>query len=136
MTSTALTLNTAAKTVGKSKATILKAINTGRLSASKNDKGNWMIEPVELHRVYPVTSQEPDDVPVTSQRLPDTDALWRERLADLERERAMMAGIIDDLRRRLDDETAERKKLMLMLAHESQGDQSAGSAGFFGRLFK
>lgn len=49
----AYTLGSAAKATGKSKATISKAIATHRISATKNDIGEWQIDPAELHRVYP-----------------------------------------------------------------------------------
>ena len=49
----AYTLGEAAKATGKSKATISKAIKTGRISASKNETGAYNIDPAELHRVYP-----------------------------------------------------------------------------------
>lgn len=49
------TLGTAAKATGKSKATISKAIKTGRISAIKDESGAFRIEPSELHRVYPPT---------------------------------------------------------------------------------
>jgi hypothetical protein len=49
------TLGEAAKAVGKSKATISKAIKSGKISASKNDDGSFTIEASELHRVYPPT---------------------------------------------------------------------------------
>ena len=47
------TLGTAAKACGINKTTVLKAIKTGRLSGTRNDEGNWSIEPVELFRVFP-----------------------------------------------------------------------------------
>ena len=50
----AYTLGEAAKAVGRSKATISKAIKSGRISAVKEANGRFSIEPVELHRVYPV----------------------------------------------------------------------------------
>lgn len=49
------TLGEAAKATGKSKATISKAIKSGRISASKDDTGTFRIDPSELHRVYPPT---------------------------------------------------------------------------------
>jgi hypothetical protein len=54
----AYTLGEAAKAVGKSKATLSKAVKSGRISAVKNDDGSFSIEPVELHRVYPPTLPE------------------------------------------------------------------------------
>ena len=47
------TLGTAAKATGKDRATISRAIKNGRISAAKNDSGEWQIDPSELHRVYP-----------------------------------------------------------------------------------
>ena len=52
------TLGTASKAVGRSKATILKAIRTGKVSAEKNAHGYWSITPEELHRVYPAVDHE------------------------------------------------------------------------------
>ena len=49
----AYTLGQAARATGKSKPTVLRSIKLGRISASKDPFGNWQIEPVELHRVYP-----------------------------------------------------------------------------------
>ncbi|WP_417255224.1 hypothetical protein [Celeribacter sp.] len=53
----AYTLGEAAKATGKSKATISKAIKSGRISASKDETGAFKIDPSELHRVYPPTPQ-------------------------------------------------------------------------------
>jgi hypothetical protein len=50
----AYTLGEAAKAVNKSKATISKAIKSGKISAIRNEDGSFSIEAVELHRVYPV----------------------------------------------------------------------------------
>jgi hypothetical protein len=54
------TLGQAARATGKSKPTILRSINLGRISATKGPLGTWQIEPVELHRVYPplVTAEQ------------------------------------------------------------------------------
>jgi hypothetical protein len=49
------TLGAAARAVGKSKATISRAIKAGRLSADRSDDGGYAIDPAELHRVYPAT---------------------------------------------------------------------------------
>lgn len=48
------TLGQAAKATGKAKGTISNAVKQGRLSASKNDKGEYEIDASELHRVYPL----------------------------------------------------------------------------------
>ena len=48
-----LSLREAAREAGKSKSTILRAIQSGRLSAARTDDGGWSIDPSELFRVYP-----------------------------------------------------------------------------------
>lgn len=49
----AYTLGQAAKATGKSKTTVLRAIQKGKISAGRDAHGQWSIEPAELHRVYP-----------------------------------------------------------------------------------
>lgn len=51
------TLGTAAKVTGKDRATISRAIKKGKISAQKNEQGQWAIDPAELHRVYPPLQQ-------------------------------------------------------------------------------
>src|SRR6202030_2837904 len=46
------TLGQAAKAVGMSKTSILRSIKAGRISAGRDEFGQWSIEPCELHRVY------------------------------------------------------------------------------------
>ena len=59
----AYTLGQAALAVGKSKATISKAIKSGKISADKQPNGSYKIEPSELHRVYPPTPSTVEDKP-------------------------------------------------------------------------
>jgi excisionase family DNA binding protein len=46
-------LREAAQEAGTSKSTILRAIQSGRLSAARTDDGGYAIDPSELSRVYP-----------------------------------------------------------------------------------
>ena len=49
------TLAQAAKSVRRDKTTLLRAIKKGTVSALRDEAtGGWLIEPAELHRVYPV----------------------------------------------------------------------------------
>lgn len=56
----AMTLKAAAEAVGMNKVTILRAIQKGKISASKDEHGEWQIDPAELHRVYPPAEQRTD----------------------------------------------------------------------------
>jgi hypothetical protein len=47
------TIATAAAAVGRNKTAILRAINAGKISATKDENGEWQIDPAELHSIYP-----------------------------------------------------------------------------------
>ena len=99
------TLGTAAKATGKAKSTILRAVKSGAVSATKAHDGSYEIEPSELHRVFPPNSakQAESNDP---QPLGEQGATFKFRLevleAERQRERDQMQATIDDLRVRLD----------------------------------
>lgn len=79
------TLGEAAKATGKSKATISKAIKSGRVSARKDESGTFHIDPSELHRVYPpAVSSEQHETQVNTPARTDIDGTIRELQARLE----------------------------------------------------
>lgn len=47
------TLGQAARTAGRSKTTLNRAIKTGKLSVVRSEDGSYTIDPAELQRVYP-----------------------------------------------------------------------------------
>src|ERR1700730_17408275 len=62
------TLGQAAKAVGRSKTSILRSIKAGRISAGRDELGQWAIEPCELHRVYPPLTEDTDTGSGTGER--------------------------------------------------------------------
>jgi hypothetical protein len=105
------TLGQAAKATGRSKAGLLDAIRGGRLSASRDDKNQWQIDPAELHRVYPLIVQQ--DVKAEQEQTPlnPSDLThFQEKTAFLERIISGLENERDDLRRRLDAEAVAREK--------------------------
>ncbi len=118
------TLKQAAVATGKSKPTILRAIQSGKLSASRHEVTNgWMIDPAELHRVYPpISKASKADSTTDTQRyaIPDGTGMLQRELelrdeqlealrVERERERRALQETIADLRDRLDKETEERR---------------------------
>ena len=54
----------AAVAAGRTRSTIVRAIQAGRLSAVRDEaSGAWVIEPAELHRLYPVAEGHVPDPP-------------------------------------------------------------------------
>ncbi len=39
------------------KSTVLRAIKAGRISGTKDEQGEWHVEPAELHRVLPAPTR-------------------------------------------------------------------------------
>ena len=107
-----LTLNQAAKACGRSKSTLLNAINSGRMSAPKDDRGRYAIDPAELHRAFPF--QAPDRFaepkPTTLENHPTTPTnRVLEREVELLREMLVKAEANADHWRAL----AERQQALL-----------------------
>ena len=73
------TLMTAATACGINRSTVLRSIKAGRISATKDEvTGAWLIEPAELHRLYPpVAVPDANAVAVPKDATPDatTNAL-------------------------------------------------------------
>lgn len=107
-----LSLSAAAKEVERSKSTLSRAINQGRMSAIRCEDGSYQIDPAELYRVFPTPIPQPA-ASNTTQPNEEQDGTLRmqlelaERERDREREersreREQMQATIDDLRARLD----------------------------------
>jgi hypothetical protein len=119
-----LTLTEAAKETGLTRSAIFKAIKNGRLSATKNDQGHFLIQPCELFRVYSQVDKVNVNLHAESAQLEtakETEEtveilLLKQLLQQVESER-------DDLRRRLDDEAQERRKLTMLLTHQPEKQQ-------------
>jgi hypothetical protein len=109
------TLGTAAKATGRSRTSILRAIEKGKISACKNVHGEWDIEPSELHRVYPARESGNSSVNSTSATAANTDLLIenKELAAKLEAAGERVRDALDqvaDLRLRLDQSEEERRR--------------------------
>jgi hypothetical protein len=91
------TLGTAAAATGLNKSTILRAIKAGKISAARNEHGEWQIDPAELHRVYPPVAATDAEQPGEQRYAP---AAQRDRTDEL----------VAELRARLDDMRNERDR--------------------------
>lgn len=123
------TLGAAAKATGKSKATISKAIKSGRVSARKDETGTFHIDPSELHRVYPPTVySEQKETPANTAENANIDGTIRELQARLEAAHERLSdkeAVIADLREDRDRWRQQASALLL--------DQRP--KGFWGKLF-
>lgn len=124
-----LSLREAAEQTGVSKSTIFRAIKSGRMSAPRNDDGEFLIDPAELHRVYPIKPATPSiegiagDVPAQAETspagrdAPDHDTVeLRIRNAALEAELRGLREMAEELRRARDQWQQQAERAALSLA--------------------
>lgn len=122
------TLGTAAKATGKAKSTILRAVKSGVISATKAHDGSYEIEPSELYRVFQPNGAQ-QVASNDTQPHEEQGATLRFRLeileAERERERALLQETIADLRE--DRDKWRQQATALLEDHRPKG--------FFKRLF-
>lgn len=139
-----LTLTEAANLVGITRPALFKAVKSGRVSAIKDDKGQFQIDPSELFRVYkPVNNElltgKQEEIAKPDRLIAD----WEDRFNMLQdernRERKQLESTIDDLRQRLNDEALERRRLTMLLTHqpaqETKEKQDPTESKLYQKLF-
>lgn len=90
-----ITITEASDATRVSKSTILRSIKAGRISASRNDAGAFMIDPAELVRVFPDASRR--DSPANQDAASEAADVALARLtAELEGERRLSAELRED----------------------------------------
>jgi hypothetical protein len=106
-------LQQAADAAGVNKSTVLRAIQAGKVSATRNEHAQWLIEPAEL-RVYPPATEgnrklkgDGND----SHQSELAEVTRRAALAELEVN--LLRGTIEDLRRDRDSWREQAQRLAL-----------------------
>jgi len=98
------TAGQAAKATGVATATITRALKSGRISGQKDESGAWMIDPSELHRVFPLVSKQDSATPNTQDHATARETPERgSEISALERE-------VQTLREALSDAREDRDK--------------------------
>lgn len=127
-----ISLNDAAKLTGRAKSTISKALKSGKMSyVSRNrETGAYEIDQAEALRVFPQKQKTEISDQRETLRNPTENSILQVKLEAAEQRIANDRETIEDLRRRLDEESAERRKLMAQIT-----DQTERPKGFFRKLF-
>lgn len=125
-----LSLNKAAKEAQVAKSTLLNALFSGEISAKKNFKGHWEIEPSELFRVFPKNSFKElielnPTLHNTTEKTTKNHALeieikmLREQLSRLDmerdRERAQFNEQIETLKKQVENQSFDYKQTLAVL---------------------
>ena len=130
-----LSANEAAKRTGKSVPTITRAIKSGKISAEKTGNGGYLIEPSELFRAFPASTEPNDETPPmldseTHKRYPHETLSLQEKVSSLE-------AALADAKAERDEWRDQAKRLAMALpAPETVESEKAGQKqGFWKRLF-
>jgi len=144
-----LSANKAAKEAGIAKKTLLEAISSGRLTASKNEKGHWEIDPAELFRAYPKASfSEPEKPQPTHQenhqKTSQNSALeievkmLREQIERLDterdRERSQLTEQIEALKDHAERQSADHRQALAALTDQRERAAEQPKRGLWARL--
>lgn len=121
-----LSASQAAKETGKSIPTITRAIKSGKLSAQKTETGGFEIDPAELFRVFDRVTETANDTPTKlGHETPNGNEALQAKLEAKDEQIVLLLSERDDLRRRLDQEAEERRKLTALLTYQSENPVSA-----------
>ena len=145
-----LTLGQAAKHASRAKGTMSKALKNGQISAEKDDKGRWQIDPSELQRwmdanpllnapenqgATPVATQENS---IGNSALSTEVKMLREQMDKLEamheRERQTLVGQVEDLK--VEAERRSREHMQALAVLTDQREQVAEPPILFFGLLK
>jgi hypothetical protein len=108
------TLQQAAEATGKDKSTIQRAIKKGRISATKNDLGNYIIDQVELYRVFPAAISN-DATPMALQQVATYENAIENRF--LNDKVKMLQELLEDMRQQR-DKWQEQAEAVKVLTHQ------------------
>ena len=112
-------LGEAAKELGVSKPTVQRAIKSGRLSATRREDGSYDIDPAELHRAFPAVTVNSNVTPdLKRHETPGDTGVLRAEIDGLREQLALLKDERDDLRRRLDAEAEERRRVTALLTDQ------------------
>ena len=107
-------LQQAADAAGVNKSTVLRAIKAGKVSATRNEHDQWLIDPAELHRVYPPAGAGNGKMKGAGNDAHQADLMEaNQRAAMAELEVGLLRGTIEDLRRDRDSWREQAQRLAL-----------------------
>jgi hypothetical protein len=140
----------AAKLTGKDRSTLLRAVASGRLSATRDDRGQHLFDPAELERVYGSLRAHSSAAQAVREDAyahnPDAQAGELEKLRTmvemLERERRTSQETLEHERRSFEEERTflrgmlEKQAEQVKLLTDQREREGARSPSLWARLFR
>jgi excisionase family DNA binding protein len=139
---TLINVRSAAKLTGKDRSTIIRAIEEGRLSASRDDRKRYLIDPAELERVYGSLRSPDEHSDERSDAVPQSASADAMRAAGLMREVELLREMLDRDRRSFDEERTflrgmlERQTEQVKRLTDERQQKERHSPTLLARLFR
>jgi len=95
---TSISLAVAGKLTGLHKVSILRAIRKGKISAEKDEHGEWRLQPAELFRVYPPVPEQHNGNGEEQQYAAPLAAALEAEISALKQLNQMLRDQLDDTR--------------------------------------
>ena len=113
-----LRLSEAAEQVGVSKSTLFRAVRAGRLSATRTDDGQFLVDAAELFRVYPTKGQgvaveRVEERTIVHHATVDQMVELRVRNAELETQIKALREMLDESRKHAERWAVQAERLAL-----------------------
>lgn len=110
------TAGQAAEATGKNIATITRAIKSGKISANKDASGAWRIDASELHRIFPLRSQDlrkpqmQSDASLLQEQSKNQTAALEQELATLRERAAAQSELLEERASQIADLKEDRDR--------------------------
>jgi len=109
------TLGSAARATGVSKSTIYRAVKSGKLSAMRNEDGEYAIDPAELHRVYAPVAQRVEITGTEHHATPEDTGSNAGGLQADDHFSVWLRDLVDEQRRQIQEKDALIQNQMHMM---------------------
>jgi hypothetical protein len=110
------TLAAAAAACGVNKSTVLRPIKAGKITGTKDEHGEWHVEPAELHRIYPPVADAAAGTDAKPRRATEDAAalaMAHQRTAQAEERLSELKAMLEDLRQDRDAWRDQAQRLAL-----------------------
>jgi hypothetical protein len=129
----------AAELIGKDRSTVLRAIDSGKLSANKDERGRYLIDPAELERVYGSLRMPAAVADVDAEAVPQSAYAVATAAAASAREAEVLRETLEHERRLWADEREYLRSLIDRQAEQMRlltDQRQQPRPGFWARLLK
>src|SRR4051794_3949565 len=139
---TLINVRTAAQLTSKDRSTIIRAIEEGRLSATRDERNRYRIDPSELERVYGSLRSPDARADEQSDASPQSASADAMRAAGLMREVELLREMLDRERRGFEEERTflrgllERQTDQVKLLTDERQQKERHSPTLLSRLFR